>query len=96
MAKWKVLSLFCVFLFLLSACVSKGKYLELESDLVETRKRADMGEENLHSLQEKFDAWRPITGIWKAKTSNWPALLTVCRKISKKKKQSFKKKTRRL
>jgi chemotaxis protein MotB len=56
MPKLKVLGLFCVFLFLLSACVSKGKYLELESDLVETRKRADMGDKNLHSLQEKYEA----------------------------------------
>jgi chemotaxis protein MotB len=56
MANLKVLSLFCVFIFLLSACVSKGKYLEIESDLVETRKRADMGDKNLHSLQEKYEA----------------------------------------
>ena len=56
MAKWKVLSLFCVLLLLLSACVSKGKYLELESDLVETRKRADTGDKNLQALQQKFEA----------------------------------------
>ena len=56
MAKWKVLSLLCVFLFLLSACVSKGKYLELESDLVETRKRADTGDKNLQALQQKYEA----------------------------------------
>jgi hypothetical protein len=56
MANLKVLSLFCFFVFLLSACVSKGKYLELESNLVETRKRADLGDQNLHSLQEKYEA----------------------------------------
>ncbi len=56
MTNLRVLSLFCVFIFLLSACVSKGKYLELESDLVETRKREDMGDKNLHSLQEKYEA----------------------------------------
>ena len=56
MANLRVLSLFCVFVFVLSACVSKGKYLELESDLVETRKRADTGDQNLYSLQEKYKA----------------------------------------
>ncbi|MHC4458732.1 MAG: OmpA/MotB family protein [Planctomycetota bacterium] len=56
MANLRVLSLFCVFIFLLSACVSKGKYLELESDLVETRKRADTGDKNLHSLNKKYEA----------------------------------------
>jgi chemotaxis protein MotB len=56
MPNLRVLSLFCFFIFLLAACVSKGKYLELESDLAETRKRADMGDKNLHSLQEKYEA----------------------------------------
>jgi chemotaxis protein MotB len=56
MPNLRVLSLFCFFIFLLAACVSKGKYLELESDLVETRNRADMGDKNLHSLQEKYEA----------------------------------------
>jgi chemotaxis protein MotB len=56
MANLKVLSLFCFFVFLLSACVSKGKYLELESNMVETRNRADLGDQNLHSLQEKYEA----------------------------------------
>jgi chemotaxis protein MotB len=55
MANLRVLSLFCVLIFLLAACVSKGKYLELESDLVETRKRANMGDKNLDSLQEKYE-----------------------------------------
>jgi len=56
MANLRVLSLFCVFIFLLSACVSKGKYVELETDLVETRNRAELGDKNLHSLQEKYEA----------------------------------------
>ena len=56
MANLKVLSLFCILLFLVSACVSKGKYVELETDLVETRKRADMGDQNLNSLQQKYEA----------------------------------------
>jgi chemotaxis protein MotB len=56
MAKLKVLSLFCVFIFLSSACVSKGKYVELETDLVETRKRAELGDQHLQSLQEKYEA----------------------------------------
>ena len=56
MSNLKVLSVFCFFVLLLSACVSKGKYLELESDLVETRKRADLGDQNLNSLQDKYEA----------------------------------------
>lgn len=55
MANLKVLSLFCVFVFLLSACVSKGKYLELESDLVQTRQQAAEGEKKLQALQSKYE-----------------------------------------
>ena len=55
MANLKVLNLFFFFVFLLSACVSKGKYLELESDLVATRQRAELGDQNLQSLQKEYE-----------------------------------------
>ena len=60
MANLKVRNLFFFFVFLLSACVSKGKYLELESDLVATRQRAELGDQNLHSLQKKYETLEDI------------------------------------
>ncbi|UCH21448.1 MAG: OmpA family protein [Deltaproteobacteria bacterium] len=56
MAKLRVLIVFGLFAVLLSACVSKGKYLELESDLVETRQQAEDSDKDLQSLQAKYNS----------------------------------------
>jgi chemotaxis protein MotB len=41
---------------LISACVSKSKYLDLESDLVETRRQAEVRAKDLEGLQQKYNA----------------------------------------
>ena len=44
----------CFITMLLMACVSKSKYLELESDLVETREQLEEGDNNLRELESKY------------------------------------------
>ncbi len=56
MANLRMFIVFFIVITFLSACVSKGKYLELESDLVGTRQRAEEGDKNFQSLQAKYQA----------------------------------------
>ena len=46
--------IFCISLSIVTvACVSKNKYLELESDLIETQRSAEMTNENLITVQSQ-------------------------------------------
>jgi len=56
MANLKMFIVFFMVITFLSACVSKGKFLELESDLIGTRQRAEEGDKNFQSLQAKYQA----------------------------------------
>jgi chemotaxis protein MotB len=52
--RFPTILVFCLSaIVVLGACVSKSKYLELESDLVETQRSAEMINENLITVQSK-------------------------------------------
>ncbi|MGD2271120.1 MAG: OmpA family protein [Desulfobacterales bacterium] len=55
MVDTRVLIVCCILTAFLSACVSKGKYLELESDLVQTRQQAAEGQKKLQTLQSRYE-----------------------------------------
>lgn len=54
MSKIHTVLILCFLTLLLTACVSKNKYLELESDLVETRRQAEEGDNSLRELELKY------------------------------------------
>lgn len=54
MSKIYTVLILCFLTLLLAACVSKSKYLELESDLVQTRQQAEEGDNSLRELEAKY------------------------------------------
>jgi chemotaxis protein MotB len=52
--RFSIVLVYCFFLSIaLGACVSKSKYLELESDLIETQRSAELTNENLIAVQSQ-------------------------------------------
>ena len=54
MKRFCVMALVCALAGMASACVSKGKYVELETDLEATREAAEQGDRALEELQRRY------------------------------------------